>query len=429
MNVQIKVSDLVYMLDSNIPISQAARAVKDQARQAEILMPTPEPGPGYMVWRLPGEGWISFDNLPESEKPEKATLLSDRLETLKKLIGNPEVASRIVRVPATRHYFFRSSNGMTECALVGWAYRYPESHSGDELEAWINRVKKQDVSLGFVWDGKLIPLQSFTIRGVSNKTPSGGLFHIGMLPVGSSYEVVHKPTERRFSLDVTEGKARYEFDLTVTLNVDILVRKDGEAAPDTPVTVSFGGKTHTVTTDVTGRGRIEFPLISDGDGMPSERQPECAAACHDKTQEETPDSNWPTLSFYFDFESEKPEEPPVIPPLEEPEPEKPEPEPEKPEPEPEKPEPAPEKPEPPKEPEFVTIQLTDVLDTPIADAEFFLTTKLKKKMRLRTDRNGECVLPKEWFTPGEKMHFDLHLSKEYCETHGIELDRKKRKKK
>lgn len=401
MNVQIKVSDLVYMFDSNILVSQVAKAIKSAADQASIIMPPPEAGAGYMMWRLPGEGWKSFNDFDDDEKNQKAAIISERISTLKRLIGNPSMAEVIVHVPDTKYIYFRNRDGVEECAMAAWAYRYPESRSGDELETWINRIKRQDVSLGFLWDNSLMASQPFTIRDIAHTTMADGTFHIGSVPVGSSYKVVHKPTAREFLLVVEDGKNLYQFDLTQYFKVNISVKKDGLPEAKVAVDVSFNGHSHRVTTGDSGTACIEMAVASDGFGNPAQPQPECTAKCRDKSQARSPENTPCTLNFNFDFETEKPAEP-EIPPVTPPQPE---------------------------DPGFVTIELTDVVGTPLVNIEFVFTTKKKKKVTLKTDSKGRCEVSREWLTPGEKFHVDFSLSQEYIDSHGLVLDKKKRKKK
>lgn len=81
----------------------------------------------------------------------------------------------------------------------------------------------------------------------------------------------------------------------------------------------------------------------------------------------------------------------------------------------------------PKEQEYVYIQLKDYAGEPLIDIPFNLTTKNKGRMQLKTDHDGKCKLPKEWFTSKEKMKIDFTVSKEYQEAHDIHYSKKQKK--
>lgn len=403
MNVKIKVTDLIYLLDEKMPVGQVAKAIQATAAKAGLVMPSPEAGSGYLVWRLPGEGWTSFADIPDTDKPRQAEMIAGRIDTLRQLTGRPDIADKIAKVPDTKYLYIRDRDGEPEVAMVGWGYRHPETHGGDELETWINRVRRQDVTLGFVWDGTPIPSQPFTIRNIAHTTTADGMFHVGAIPVGSSYSIVHKPTERDFTLTVEAGRDRYLFDLTVSFKADITVTRDGAPAADTPVDISFDGRHHTVRTDSRGHAMLEMALASDGSGNPLGSQPECVASCGDQREAKSPVPHSCTVDFRLDL---------TTPPPEEKQPEQPE-QPPLPEPEP---------------PRYITLMFTDMVDTPLTDIPLVLTTRKKEKIHLRTDDKGQCVISADKLTPGERFKIDFLITADYCRAHGLVLDRNKRPK-
>lgn len=54
------------------------------------------------------------------------------------------------------------------------------------------------------------------------------------------------------------------------------------------------------------------------------------------------------------------------------------------------------------EPEYVFIRLLDYGKFPLPDLDFVLITKKKGEVSLKTDKEGYCKVPKEWFTHKEK---------------------------
>ena len=62
------------------------------------------------------------------------------------------------------------------------------------------------------------------------------------------------------------------------------------------------------------------------------------------------------------------------------------------------------------------------------ELSFFLTTKKKGRQTLMTDSEGMCKVPKEWFSPKEKMVVDFIVSSDYQKAHDLHDPKNKKNK-
>ena len=76
---------------------------------------------------------------------------------------------------------------------------------------------------------------------------------------------------------------------------------------------------------------------------------------------------------------------------------------------------------------MVTIRLLDYGGYPLQQLPFVLKTKKKGKQQLTTDDQGECRVPKEWFTHKEKMRVSFTVTADYQASHPLH-DEKEAKK-
>ena len=151
--------------------------------------------------------------------------------------------------------------------------------------------------------------------------------------------------------------------------------------------VLFGDKTQMVNTDEKGVASLDIVLKKTEDGAILEPQPSCEVICGEEHQTKIPKESDDCLYYRFD-----------LPKVE----------------------------TPPQEPEFVYIELKDYAGDPLVDMPFKLKTKKKGSVSLQTDHDGRCKLPKDWFTPNEKMKIDFTVTSEYQQTHDIHYNGKKK---
>ena len=74
---------------------------------------------------------------------------------------------------------------------------------------------------------------------------------------------------------------------------------------------------------------------------------------------------------------------------------------------------------------MVRFTLLDYGGVPLPDLPFTLTLKKKGALSLKTDANGQCLIPKEWFVNKEKMRVNFTVTPEYQASHDLHDKRKK----
>ncbi len=173
------------------------------------------------------------------------------------------------------------------------------------------------------------------------------------------------------------------------IRVKVEVYRSDQPVPEQTSTILYDGDSHVVTTDEKGEANFDVILRNVKPEQLSKIQTLCEVTCGEERQSQKIESDTTNLVFHFDL---------------------------------------PPKDETPKEPEFLFVQLKDYAGVPLIDMPFYLTTKKKGRIQLQTDQDGKCKVPKEWFTPKEKMKIDFTVSVEYQETHDIHDVKNKRKK-
>jgi hypothetical protein len=453
-------------------MSQLCNTLNQKKAQSRLLFVEPQAGAGFIQWSLPGEGWIPFSDIDETNKPAVAKEYKTRCDMLRNLFSNAPMLDPALTVPSENEFvFFRQSGGGWEIALTAWGYKYVDFPKGNEISTWFVQEEKQEVNIGFIWNKNLLGDMSFTLNGQARVTALDGLFRVGApIPVGNQF-MLKTLSGQEFQLTVEKGKADYVYDLTqyVQIEVDVKqdnaalpnqscevsfqdakwnlvtdenghaslsvalacdlegktlqpqpvctvtcgdanqqqvpavdgetlrfnftfftqkyveikvsVTKDGSAMTDQPCDLSFNGSDYQLKTDGSGLASVKMPLVVGQDGKVKDPQPECSAICATEVQKARPSANGDVLLFNFVF---------VTPP----------------------------------DPKFVKIRLLDYGGYPMPDLPFKLTTKKKGEQALRTDENGYCQVPREWFSDKEKMRIKTLISPEYQEKHDLHNKKK-----
>lgn len=406
MNIKLKISEVEPLLDKKIPEQMVYKLLKPLADNAGLLFSEPVVGTGYLQWDLPGKGWISFSDADETQKAAVAQAYQQRKTAMRAAMTGSTIEQAVFTIPSEKFIFFRPKGNGWEIAVTAWGHKFPNQNGGGELDTWISKAALQDVRISFTWDGNNIPGFAFKLNGMHRHTLADGWYEMdGKLPIGSSYSI-EPHTGGIFTLTVEEGRAEYVYDLTRYAKVNITVLKDDIPMNGCSCEIAFNG-IHTVTTDSQGAAEITIPMVCDETGMLLPLQPECTVSCMEEKQQAVPDADNAAMDFVFRFKSELP---PPVPPIPGPLPPDPDPDPE---------------PEP--EPENVYILLQDYGGFPLPDLDFTLITKKKGSIQLRTDSEGACIVPKEWFTHKERIKVKFKISPEYQEKHDLH-DKKSKKK-
>lgn len=172
------------------------------------------------------------------------------------------------------------------------------------------------------------------------------------------------------------------------VHVKVEVFRGDEPVADQSAELLFDGNSHILKTNEKGEAFFDIVLKDVALQGTEETRPVCEVICADEHQSKHVEADTTGLVFRFDLPAK------IV---------------------------------PPKEPEYVYVQLKDYAGEPLIDMPFNLTTKNKGCISLKTNHEGRCKLPKEWFTHKEKMKIDFTVSKEYQETHDIHRSKKQKK--
>lgn len=398
MNIKLKISEVARLISIHIPMEQICKQLAPLAKQAKIDFPAPQAGAGYLQWSLQGNGWMTFSKVNAEQKAVVAQLYHERKESMLKILKTSPLKDVVFTVPSEDFIYFRENGSEYEISLIAWGYKFPNQPPCAELNTWINKSASQKVRIGFKWDDKFLTNYDFSLVNLKRMTSNDGLFYVdGLLPVGKEYQVKTN-SDVLFTLKVEQGKEDYIFDLTQYAYVDITVQKDDAATANCACEVNFNGIRHQLETNEAGCASLKLALVCTPLGELLQPQPICQAIYQSETQERRPSSDGERLKFKFSFQPEikhyqKPI--PQIPPM---------------------------PPSPPvvkSEANFVEVKLLDYSGSPMTDLDFTLVTKRKGCVRLKTDSNGICSIPQEWFTKKEKFQVKVEISPQYQETHNL----------
>ncbi|MCR4560854.1 MAG: hypothetical protein K5685_12320 [Bacteroidales bacterium] len=440
-------------------------------------------GAGYYQWRLGGDDWQKFADAPENEKPFLAQQYEDKKMKIKAELEGAFFKDDIFVVPDDGFIYYRTNaNGNYEFAITAWGFKYPNRATGGELDYWIKKIPMQDVNIAFEWNGKKFPNLEFFFNNLPKKTENDGWFHLGgLVPVGTKYNVV-TPEKKTEVLVVEQNKAEYVYDLTQYFNVEISATLDGNPLDNQACELFYNNKTENLSTDQNGNTTLRLPLMCDDKAQLKANQPFVRVLCREQSDEQTPAQKDETLLFKFDFLTPEPPKPPKVKTvnaeilllkdgnpisgakclvtfngeskntisgedgkavasfsiklddsitmpkltvkygdkndMQTPSPSEDEEilyfkfEEKTPEP----------------EPEFVSFHVLDYGGYPMPDLDIVLTTKVKGEIPLKTDSDGLCQVPKEWFEDNEKINIKFTVSDEYQKTHDIHSGKKRKSK-
>lgn len=401
MNVKLHINKVIRLIDNCVPTELICKQLAPLTEQIRLKLPMPQTGAGYLQWSLPGNDWISFSQATEEQKPVIAKLYQQRREQMVIACKASPLIEATLTIPSEDFVYFRKNGVDYDISLVAWGYKYPYQVPCMELDTWIKKEISQKVCIGFKWDDQFLENYLFYLDNFDRRTSLDGLFYVDKpLPVGDEH-AVKTASGVLFTLNVEQGKEEYIFDLTQYAFVDIAVQKDGVALKNCSCEVLFNDRQYQLVTDEVGTASLRLALVCTPLGELLQPQPVCQVMCQSERQEQVPSSDGDRLAFHFSFlfekskecETFKPsEEKPktIIPPLEE---------------------------QP--ETQFVEIKLLDYGGYPLPDLNFTLVTQKKGEVQLKTNADGICHIPQEWFTGKEKFQIKFNISPEYQQTHDL----------
>ena len=394
MVVQQNVNSLYQVVSKTKPVEAWYKRIAPCGKSENVIFPDIQTGVGKLVWKWDGDGWQKFADASDAEKPLIAREFHKRKCQIQSSLKDAFLKDDIFITPDDKDFvFYRKTNSdVYEFAIAGWGFKFLNKPNGNEMDTWKNKNLRQDVNIAFTWDDKVLPEVDFGVNNLPRKTDKDGFFHVGVCDVGDILKIV-RPDQVSEELKVSLGQAEYIYNLTKYFDVDISITKDGEPVSDGVCDVYFNKKSHQLTTGTNGRAQLRLPLVCNSAAELSEPQPPVKVSYLAESLDKTPTMENQTLMFEFNLVSPKPEP---------------------------KPEPKPQHVQ-----EFITFVVLDYGGYPLPDLDFVLTTKIKGEINLKTNSEGNCTVPKEWFTPSEKLNINFNLSKEYLAAHDIH-DGKKR---
>lgn len=404
MNIKLQISEVVRLINNRIPMEQVCKQLTPLGKQAKIDFPAPQAGAGYLQWSLQGNGWTAFSKASTEQKAVVAQLYLERSESMQTTLKNSPLKNVVFTVPSEDFIYFRENGLDYEISLIAWGYRFPNQPPCTELSTLLNKEILQKVCIGFKWNDKLLINYDFNLANLKRTTSNDGLFYVdGLLPVNKEYQI-ETNSGTIFTLKIEQRKEEYIFDVTQYAYIDITVRKDNIAMANCACEVIFNGIQRQLETNEAGYASLKLPLVCNTIGELTQPQPTCQVMCLSETQEQIPFSGEERCLFNFSFQSEvtphTQTEFPVfptrptssvspVPPIVEP------------------------------KPKFIEIKLLDYAGNPMADLDFTLVTKRKGRVKLKTNSNGICSIPQEWFTKKEKFKVIVEISPEYQKTHEL----------
>lgn len=411
MNVKLHLGEVIPLLDKHISKKQIHQLLSPIALQANLLFSEEKSGIGYLQWDLPGSDWISFIDGDENQKSSVAQVYQQRIAVMRSALKGSPFETAIFTIPAEKFIYFRPQGNSWEIAVTAWGYKYPNQPGSGELDIYITKTILQDVMIGFQWADELLPNLAFRLNGFPRTTEEDGWFKMGGQLSIDSHFALELRSGQRFALTVEKGRSEYIYDLTQYIQVEVAVEKDEKPLENCTCEINFNG-IHNITTNAQGFASLRLPMVCDAMGNLMHPQSDCIVTCLEETQKKNPVANNDVLNYVFSFNTKSEDtavpEPLIIPPIIEPH----------------KPI---DNPDPPKQEKFVTIRLQDYGGFPLPDLDFILTTKKKGEVSLKTDSEGVCIVPQEWFTHKEKMKVKFVISPEYQEKHNLHDNKSKKK--
>lgn len=267
------------------------------------------------VWSHAEGGWTSLSAAPAEERTA-ATAARDQLfaSVRAKLTGSTTAtAEEFLTYPNDDYVFYkRRADGSIDILLTGWGFRNQKKEENHTIKVKTDETTRQDLCLSFLDDGVPAPNRAFyfTTNQTLNHatTDAEGRYRLEGVEAGKEIQVTDEKTRRSFSFTVEKGRSDYGFDVTRRAEIVVLVRQDGLPAVSESVTLTYGERTLTAATNAAGEARFGIVYREEGG--------DATAQVRDKQQTFAPSDE--RTSIVFDFQ--KPIEPVIEPPVEEPAP-------------------------------------------------------------------------------------------------------------
>jgi len=213
-------------------------------------------GVGYHSWTDSRYQWRPYTEADSVERMMVDEAIEAERSRVVSAFGANDAAI-FFTYPDESYLFYSTEGGETHVLIAGWGFNLPRRHVVGKDINDLSHKQKNPVRLSFVDDGERLVSRPFAYVVPSGQekdltTGSDGYYVFPSLAVGTSLPIVDRPTGGRFTLNVVDGRADYEFDITRMCKLSAKATADG--APLTGETVKF-----------TYRGR-EYPATLGADG-------------------------------------------------------------------------------------------------------------------------------------------------------------------
>lgn len=255
-------------------------------------------GAGYYSWSDSRCQWKKMIDASDFEQSLVRESLLKLRESVSSKIGQ-KATDILFTIPDDSYIYFNDDNGNLKLLITGWGFKKPSRGGAGGHKTAIARFNP--VSLSFSYDGVKQCDYEFGIQTAKQikrlRTDSNGTFSFQNLKVGEHYVLMDIPSGRLLNLDIVEGQAHYDFDITRFISCIINATLDDQPLVDEPVNILCNSRKYEARTDKSGKALIELPLY---EGMP------VSAIMRD--QEKCELVHGGDLSYEFRFESDKPED-------------------------------------------------------------------------------------------------------------------------
>lgn len=259
MNIKIKASGVACMVGDDYDRVYKA-LVKSFGEGSSNLFSKRVAGHEYLQWEIPGDGWRSLSEADPFMGAQVKTELARRREAvISKFGSNRQMAFSVLSVPSDEYVYYKAdSHGGIDIKLTAWGYKYPERVDGGNASGAINpNADKQHLVIKIVNDGKGVANKALKLNGYNRSTDSNGELEVGYIPEGTEFDVEVDGNTRHYR--VKKGEGQILFDLTQYSQIEVRVTVNGKPGEGIPVTVNYGARNVTLTTNSAGKATAEMP--------------------------------------------------------------------------------------------------------------------------------------------------------------------------
>ena len=258
-------------------------------------------GVGYHSWTDSSCQWLPYAEAGSVERMMVDQALEAERQRVVSAFGANDAAI-FFTYPDESYVFYSNEGGETRVLIAGWGFNLPRRHVGNKDINDLNKKQKNPVRLSFTDDGERLASRPFAYVVPSGQekdlsTGTDGYYVFPSLEPGTSMPIIDRPSGRRFTLNVVDGQADYEFDLTQRVKLSASATADGRPVVGDVVKFTCRGRDYQATLGTDGTCSV---LVSYHDG-------DTAGASLRDSQQSKP-LGGDGAHFEFVFDTPKPEE-------------------------------------------------------------------------------------------------------------------------